>query len=1366
MEMVHLTATDMTWQRFEVCNPNQKIAFENLCRAVFNQDFFGGTAHFHSNPNNPGVEIEPIYHKETEKRISFQSKYFTSTDYDQIERSMEKCITHYSGKLDVIYLYCNKDLTTTSKAFLRIKGKLAAAAMDIVLICNQSIIESVQKNKNLSMLYFLNHGIDSEWIRNRARIALDSLGTRYNGAFNVDTEAKEYLELFLRNGNAISFLNEKKTQAVDSLNRRYWADASYASLAKAISNAIIELPDINEQTLDTCVDWISQIKESYSEQLEDVQKTISAYEQKLASGKRIENNEDEWAKVQSCKRILDGIDHLAINQIEQSLINKKTLLVTGAAGAGKSQLFANTVAEYNKAGQKAILVLGNVYLTSEPIFIQTQKVLNLNIELRDFLGILNELGKRDSTIIPVFFDGINESDDIRIWRNGLGELIRTVESLPYVKMAISIRDGYEGIAFDDAVKRKISSGEVIEICHRGFAVNSIEAIKTFMNHYNIPFLPDYALQEEMHNPLFLMLFCETYAKDNVELFHLFDRYIEKKDAELLRELNADGTGTVLQYLLDELVEKEIVNNRTYVTKIEMLQNIEFWRTFGFQERKLPFLAALERNGVLCRGIAGDTEIYYIAYNLLDDYWKAKALAKSDRAKDELINYLLQYVLKVDTGILGDWSGIAVAAIACCLREDRTSEDYVEHLLQFVHEPHGQEAIITGYLETYHWRNCSKFSAERFYEFIKAHHVAPENLWPILIANSTKEESPINAVFLHRLLLKQPLNHRDYLWTIYINDMSSEGRVWQLIEYFEQGNSFLEMNTQSIELMLTLFGWLLTSSNRRLRDQTSKAIVEILCRNFDLCMPFLEKFENVDDPYVLQRLYCCVFGACIKRTDTAEKEYEQLALYVYNAIFNKPCVYEDILLRDSARLIIERWLYEFPSMGGKIELTRIRPPYGSVMIPTMQAKEYYISENATQHYGRNAIALSMHPNGAGGAGMYGDFGRYIFQANVEDFRNVSISDAYYYAMDYIFSVLGYKDELFSKYDSRRGGVDRFANKRTERIGKKYQWIAMYHVMSKIADNAEVERWDELIDYHGAWEPFMRDFDPTLNLKIGTACKQSLDFMQIQGDFFDGDVTDEKQIESWAKSNSPFFERASDKLLIKDQYGEEWLALTQYDHQNNERYIEDDDGLHRSRGAQEVWTMSHAYFVSCKEFDKMHALLKNCNFMGRWFPEAGTVYQLYAGEYVWAPAARDLIDEWQECEQGNESYGVVMPATLNLRWETEQDASQVDTVSLVVPCMRLVRTLGLLQKEYNGCFYDSAGNLIAFDARPLGLGSSLWFRKNEMLRYIRETGYVLFWTCFGEKQFFTGGWGRQITGDWSGFYYLDKDGNITGNNQFFE
>lgn len=116
---------------------------------------------------------------------------------------------------------------------------------------------------------------------------------------------------------------------------------------------------------------------------------------------------------------------------------------------------------------------------------------------------------------------------------------------------------------------------------------------------------------------------------------------------------------------------------------------------------------------MCRGVTGDSEIYYLAYNLLDDYWKAKVLAKSNRARDELINDLLQYVLKVNNGMLGDWSGITVAAIACCLREDNTAEDYIEQLLQFVCEPHSQKEIVDGYLETYHWRNCNTFSAERF-----------------------------------------------------------------------------------------------------------------------------------------------------------------------------------------------------------------------------------------------------------------------------------------------------------------------------------------------------------------------------------------------------------------------------------------------------------------------------------------------------------------------------------------------------------------------------------------------------------------------------------------------------------------------------
>ena len=62
--------------------------------------------------------------------------------------------------------------------------------------------------------------------------------------------------------------------------------------------------------------------------------------------------------------------------------------------------------------------------------------------------------------------------------------------------------------------------------------------------------------------------------------------------------------------------------------------------------------------------------------------------------------------------------------------------------------------------------------------------------------------------------------------------------------------------------------------------------------------------------------------------------------------------------------------------------------------------------------------------------------------LEDFVNVDISNIYYYAMQFILNDLGYNAEWFAEYDQQRSGYDRHHVKRVERIGKKYQWIAMY------------------------------------------------------------------------------------------------------------------------------------------------------------------------------------------------------------------------------------------------------------------------------------------------------------------------------------
>ena len=61
--------------------------------------------------------------------------------------------------------------------------------------------------------------------------------------------------------------------------------------------------------------------------------------------------------------------------------------------------------------------------------------------------------------------------------------------------------------------------------------------------------------------------------------------------------------------------------------------------------------------------------------------------------------------------------------------------------------------------------------------------------------------------------------------------------------------------------------------------------------------------------------------------------------------------------------------------------------------------------------------------------------------------------------------------------------RHENKKIERIGKKYQWIALYNILARVSDTHMLKDWDGATHpYEGTWEPYVRDFDPTLNINF--------------------------------------------------------------------------------------------------------------------------------------------------------------------------------------------------------------------------------------------------------------------------------------------
>ena len=111
----------VSWDSFKVYNSDVRglrYKFEDLCRQLFANENISDNSqrrYLHANPNNPGLECEPIFDEKNRRWIGFQAKFFdTSVDYAQIKRSAVKIVEYYKGKVDFVFLFCNYPLTSTS----------------------------------------------------------------------------------------------------------------------------------------------------------------------------------------------------------------------------------------------------------------------------------------------------------------------------------------------------------------------------------------------------------------------------------------------------------------------------------------------------------------------------------------------------------------------------------------------------------------------------------------------------------------------------------------------------------------------------------------------------------------------------------------------------------------------------------------------------------------------------------------------------------------------------------------------------------------------------------------------------------------------------------------------------------------------------------------------------------------------------------------------------------------------------------------------------------------------------------------------------------------------------------------------------
>lgn len=1296
------TSFDLSWDQFASCHQNTKKAFEDLTRQLFNREYCPDV-HLVSVDNNPGVEVEPVkviskYGKEI--FISFQSKHFgNKISYDKIKDSYKKAVEYYKGGLDIIYLYCNRNLNK-STVLDEAEKLMSEAGVKLVKVTNEAILDMLRRPEysDLALAYFGVLQLSEEWFKEKADAAIEYLDDRYNKLFNIDTKIAKQLSLFLHDDAAVEDLNNRKKTLLDGIQKerdvRFHNNVQNTFL-EDLGRCVSSIQDINNESIEDVLSWDGIVKKTIASDIKNIRDELSSISAELQSesGEADEDTEEKNSERRNRSQLLqakdeiegllDYADRLAISSTEQALICNKCLFITGISGSGKSHLLANELHGLINADKAGVLILGQSLMSSDMVEKQILNWLDVDYSFKDFMTVLDNYGIIHNQTIPFMIDAVNESWHKETWKPGLDNIVRSIKATSSVKLIVTYRNEYKNSVISKSVERKIDDGEIVALDHPGFRGVEKEAVKQFLNHYHIPFSPTFYFEYDISNPLFLTLFCRTYKEGKDQsLPDLYERLLEQVNDNVCEHLHLDmerGNENLLSELVNAFCIKATSNGRRFLSRSELVE-LPVWKNWGLQGEEGKYITEFVREKFFydimgTRDSDSDEESYYFAYDHMFDYYCAKYISKEHKDDEEGLIYLIcEQVLQIKNGKVFNNEEDVFINICVCSGADKSLHIF-EEVLKNVTDSYDRYNLVEALLDSYSWRSDKSIGKNELSYIIKKYSISCESFTRLLINNSMKMGHPFNAEYMHNYLLGLSINERDYDWTISINQMDDEeNRLWQLIRVCEKGENFQYENDEQLKLFLILLSWILTSSNRNLRDHTSKALVEILKDHFDLCEWLLRKFESCNDPYVLQRLYTVVLGAVLKRSEADGEVFHRLASYIYETIFDKEYVYPDILLRDSACIIIERYIYEYPSDTCEFNPEVFRPPYNSEDIPAVERKEYKDSEEdeKSKLFGVWNITSSLNFEGMG---MYGDFGRYVFQsaldyfdipdqrkhngASLFDDQNSFQGNIYYYAIHYIFDELGYTNDRFGEYDShlsRYSYRSRSEVLKTERIGKKYEWIAMYNILARISDRYKLHEYDqEPVDYEGAWSPDVRDFDPTFNHELnlkpdGTPkfseydeelAKTSRDnyadfikaFEEAQINTNNSAVLKEKQnkaIENWLLKKIQFFKDTVDNLILRDQFGDEWVVLS--------RYIDKkkfSSGDYRSEYKKfDTWSWTVPFIAKKKEAESIVVSIlerRRGSIHGISAYDLGTYSGVYSREYPWSPACKEMRDtQWRDLE----------------------------------------------------------------------------------------------------------------------------------------
>lgn len=1025
-----------------------------------------------------------------------------------------------------------------------------------------------------------------------------------------------------------------------------------------------------------------------------------------------------YAVADRFKSVLPWDKEIELNTLVRNLLNDyafdylffgkvKNLCLIGKAGSGKT----HSLCEYatKKQHQANIyMFLGTEFVSHESVIEQIKKKV---CEDKSFQDFDIELGKRGRYAVIVI-DALNEGLGCGFWNNQLGSLREEMNNYSNFKLLVSVRSPFDRELNDITANWKIETV-------KGFEDKNV-AIEKFFVEYNIPNECKNNHLEAFSNPLFLRIFCETYHSlpksilDNLSRLSIYKQYVKNKNITVSKQIDEDIELNITDRYLMKLANYSINHNH--------FNTISRNKARKFAHRLCPdrlwsqdLLNATLSAGLLLddHSAEGGLAVMF-EYENLGDYYKAEQIIQSRMNIDETMDWLLsekKYFDKHSEIPSNKFENTIYALFDCWEKQGEQLEKNKKVQQQGFLREHFIEYLMNSDMNYHDVLN-------------KLEELDPEIKREMIMARQLNYLSINDVMQIHSHLKEyDSVGKRDLVWTNYINDLFLNYQETTIGSLPCESDNSLPVD-ESEKLFLIRLCWMLTTSHPKYRAILVRKIRKLLAIHPEIILWLLPLFNDVNDPYILQGLYCAIAGVLLPSRD--KKLLSDVATFIYqNCYEQNKMVPQDLIIRQWTLKIVERAYH----IDNNCDYwTKIKTPFTAV--PFDPEKTSSIDSISSDYFGIQHGSQLLYYSIFGSS----DFNRYTIGTNTRQkssdyFKYDEIAgtyvgdDLYREELEisyYIKNLYGWNDKL-GFLDNGKYSSSRFQND-TERIGKKFQWLAWYRMNARLMDSYKVPKnryhyrsdakENELSESPYPWDSSnASSFDPTLDIN---SYKSRPVQLSVLGEL---NIVDEEDT-NWINNNDivptfRFCAKNSDNQLFIMLYGFDLVKQRQ----------------------REFAVISNSAFVKASNVTIFEKWCKRQNFYGRWMPErTGSIFFLW-NDYPWAGSYKSSMIEETVWERPPKDCPcdimLSYAAQLQEHWEgIEYEERYLSTVYM--PCQEMMEQEKLFCSEVRGIIkseYDD--KIIAVNLSNENGMTGLFVRKDVLDDYLLKNNYTLFYYVLGEK-----------------------------------